>query len=280
MKSLTDTFKTANGVEIPCIGFGTWQTPDGQVAADAVNYALKAGYRHIDTADVYGNEAGVGRGIAESGLLRKEVFITTKLWNTKRGYEPALKAFGESMRKLNVEYVDLYLIHWPANKNGWEKTNADTWRALETLYKDGRIRAIGLSNFLTHHIEALLDTAEIQPAVNQMEFHPGYMQDDTLAFCQANRIVVEAWSPLGTGRLLDSPLLGEVAARYGVSVARLCIRWCLQNGTLPLPKSVTPARILENADVFGFSISEEDMHTLNSLPYIGGSGLHPDKIDF
>jgi diketogulonate reductase-like aldo/keto reductase len=181
---------------------------------------------------------------------------------------------------LGVEYVDLYLIHWPAIKAGGAKINADTWRAFEKLYKDGCIRTIGLSNFLTHHIEALLDTAEIIPAVNQIEFHPGYMQADTLAFCKAHHIVVEAWSPLGTGRLLNNPQLREIAGRYGISVAQLCIRWCLQNETLPLPKSVTPKRILENADVFGFTISDTDMQTINSLPYIGGSGLHPDKIDF
>ncbi|MDR3143058.1 MAG: aldo/keto reductase [Tannerellaceae bacterium] len=280
MKSLNDTFKTNNGIEIPCVGFGTWQTPEGQVAVDAVKYAIESGYRHIDTADIYQNEESVGRGIAESGIDRKEVFITTKLWNSKRGYESTLKAFGESIRKLKIEYVDLYLIHWPANKANGVKINADTWRAFEKLYKDGRIRAIGLSNFLTHHIEALLDTAEIIPAVNQIEFHPGYMQADTLAFCKAHRIVVEAWSPLGTGRLLNNPQLKEIAGHYGISVAQLCIRWCLQNATLPLPKSVTPKRITENAEVFNFTLSDTDMQAINSLPYIGGSGLHPDKIDF
>jgi diketogulonate reductase-like aldo/keto reductase len=245
-----------------------------------VKYAISAGYRHIDTADIYQNEESVGRAIAESGISREEVFVTTKLWNTKRGYESTLKAFGESLRKLKLDYVDLYLIHWPANKAGWEKINADTWRAFETLLKDGRVRVIGLSNFLTRHIESLLHTAEVLPEVNQIEFHPGYMQADTLAFCRAHRMVVEAWSPLGSGRLLDHPLLVEMARRYGVSVARLCIRWCLQNGTLPLPKSVTPERILENADVFGFSLSDEDMQAVNSLPYAGGSGLHPDRINF
>jgi diketogulonate reductase-like aldo/keto reductase len=280
MKSLNDTFKTNNGIEIPCIGFGTWQTPEGPLAVNAVKYAIEAGYRHVDTADVYQNEESVGQGIAQSSIERSEVFVTTKLWNSKRGYESTLKAFGESLRKLRLEYVDLYLIHWPANKAGWEKINADTWRAFETLYKDGRIRSIGVSNFLTHHIESLLHTAEILPSVDQIEFHPGYMQADTLAFCKAHHIIVEAWSPLGSGRLLENPQLKEIAGRYAVTVAQLCIRWCLQNETLPLPKSVTPRRILENADVFNFSLSDADMHTINSLPYIGGSGLHPDKIDF
>jgi diketogulonate reductase-like aldo/keto reductase len=280
MKSLNDVFKTNNGIDVPCIGFGTWQTPDGQIAVDAVKSAIKAGYRHIDTADIYQNEESVGRGMIESGISREDLFITTKLWNTKRGYEPALKAFDESARKLKVDYVDLYLIHWPANKAGWEKINADTWRALETLYKDGRIRAIGLSNFLVHHIEALLHTAEILPAVDQIEFHPGYMQADVLAFCKARYMVVEAWSPLGTGRLLSNPQLMKIAGRYGVSVARLCIRWCLQNDVLPLPKSVTPQRIIENTEAFNFTLSDVDMQAINSLPYIGGSNLHPDLIDF
>jgi diketogulonate reductase-like aldo/keto reductase len=247
---------------------------------DAVKYAIEVGYRHIDTADIYRNEESVGQGIAQSGIERSEVFVTTKLWNTKRGYEPTLKAFEESLRKLNLKYVDLYLIHWPANKAGWEQLNADTWRAFETLYRDGRVRSIGVSNFLTHHLESLLHTAEILPSVNQIEFHPGYMQAETLAFCRTHQIVVEAWSPLGSGCLLENPQLKEIAGRYGVSVAQVCIRWCLQNGTLPLPKSVTPQRILENADVFGFSLSEADMQAINSLPYMGGSGLHPDKIDF
>jgi diketogulonate reductase-like aldo/keto reductase len=280
MKSFKDTFQTNNGIKIPCIGFGTWQTPEGLLAVNAVKYAIEAGYRHVDTADIYQNEESVGLGIAQSGIDRGNVFITTKLWNTKRGYEPTLKAFAESIRKLKVEYVDLYLIHWPANTTGWEKINADTWRAFETLYKDGRIRAIGLSNFLAHHIESLLHTAEVLPAVDQIEFHPGYMQADTLAFCKAHHIVVEAWSPLGSGRLLDNPQLKEIARHHGVSVAQLCIRWCLQNDTLPLPKSVTPQRILENADVFGFTLSDADMQAINNLPYMGGSGLHPDKIDF
>ncbi|MDR1980770.1 MAG: aldo/keto reductase [Tannerellaceae bacterium] len=280
MKSLTDAFKTNNGIAIPCVGFGTWQTPDGQVAADAVKYAIEVGYRHIDTATVYKNEKSVGRAIAESGIDRKELFITTKLWNTERGYDTTLRAFDKSLSALDLDYVDLYLIHWPANKADGARINAETWRAFEKLYKDGLVKVIGLSNFLAHHIRALLDTAEIRPAVDQIEFHPGYMQIETVEFCKAHDIIVEAWSPLGTGRLLDHPQLKEIAGRYGVSVAQLCIKWCLQNGTLPLPKSVTPQRIAENAQVFHFSLSEADMQTINALPYIGGSGFHPDRIEF
>jgi diketogulonate reductase-like aldo/keto reductase len=280
MKSLTDTFKLSNGVEIPCIGFGTWQTPEGKEAVDSVKYAIETGYRHIDTAAIYGNEKSVGQAILESGIDRKELFVTTKLWNLDRGYDSTLKAFEKSLKKLNLEYIDLYLIHWPANKPGGEQVNAETWRAFEKLHDEGMIRAIGVSNFLEHHLRPLLDTARIRPAVNQIEFHPGQMQAGTVAFCKASHILVEAWSPLGTGRLLGNPQLTAIAERYGVSVARLCIRWCLQNGTLPLPKSVTPQRIAENTEVFNFAISNEDMQTINQLPYLGGSGLNPDTVNF
>jgi diketogulonate reductase-like aldo/keto reductase len=280
MNSLSDTFVLNNGIGIPCIGFGTWQTPDGKVATDSVKYAIESGYRHIDTAAVYGNEKGVGQGIRESGIDRKELFVTTKLWNTNRGYETALKAFDTSLKNLGLDYVDLYLIHWPANKADGAKINSDTWRAFEKLYKDGRVKSIGVSNFLEHHLRTLLDVAEIVPAIDQIEFHPGQMQPETVSFCRTSKILVQAWSPLGTGRMLNNPVLTEIALKYGKSVAQLCIRWVLQNDALPLPKSVTPSRIKENADVFNFEISDADMQTINSMPYFGGSGLNPDTIPF
>lgn len=280
MKSINDTFKLSNGVEIPCVGFGTWQTPDGQVASDSVKCAIEAGYRHIDTAAIYGNEKSVGQAITRSGVDRKELFITTKLWNTERGYDTTLKAFEASMQNLETDYVDLYLIHWPAIRGEAEKINSDTWRAFEKLYEEGRIKAIGVSNFLQHHLEPLLDTAEIVPMVNQIEYHPGYMQSETVEFCKSQNILIEAWSPLGTGRLLNNPQLMEIAERYEKSTAQICIKWCLQNGTLPLPKSVTPQRIVENMQVFDFTLSDEDMKFINDMPYIGGSGLHPDKVGF
>ncbi len=278
MNSLNDTFKLNNGVKIPCIGFGTWQTPDGDTAVESVRYALEAGYRHIDTAAMYKNEKSVGQAVAESGVPREKLFITSKLWNADQGYDKALRAFDQSMSRL--DYLDLYLIHWPAIGNQGTERNKDTWSAFEKLYKEKRIRAIGVSNFKPHHLEALMTGTEINPMVNQIEFHPGQMQQETLDFCQKHHIQVEGWSPLGTGRMLKNEKLTEMASHYGKSVAQLCIRWALQNSVLPLPKSVTPERIQENSQVFDFEICKEDMRVINALPYFGGSGLDPDKRDF
>lgn len=276
-------FELKNSVQIPSVGFGTWQTPDGATAVGAVRCAIDAGYRHIDTAAVYGNEKSVGEGIARSGIDRQELFVTSKVWNTERGYDTTLRAFEQTLADLRLDYLDLYLIHWPATAHrfdDWQQINTDTWRAMEKLYHDGRVRAIGVSNFMPHHLEALMRVAEEQPSVNQIEFHPGFMQTECVNFCKACGIVVEAWSPLGTGRMLDNATLKMIAARYGKSVAQVCIRWALQHGVLPLPKSVTPSRIRENLDVFDFELSSVDMQTIDCMEYFGGSGLHPDKIDF
>ncbi len=283
MNKLTDTFILSNGVGIPCVGFGTWQTPSGDVAVNSVKTAIEAGYRHIDTAAAYRNEQGVGEGIKQGGVDRKELFITTKLWNSERGYDKTMKAFEASMKALQLDYLDLYLIHWPAalqHGAGWQQTNRSTWKAFEQLYKEGRIRAIGVSNFLSHHLEPLMADAEIKPMVNQIELHPGYTQPETVAYCKKNNILVQAWSPLGTGRVLEHPMLALMAKKYGASVAQLCIRWCLQNSFLPLPKSVTPSRIIENTNVFFFEIGAEDMAAINALPEFGWSGNDPDKISF
>ena len=282
MKDLNACFTLNNGVVIPCVGFGTWKTPEGPVAVDSVRAALAAGYRHIDTAAYYGNENSIGQAIRESGVAREELFVTSKLWNTERGYDKTMAAFEKTLNTLQLDYLDLYLIHWPAvakQYDNWEEINRSTWRAMTELYRAGRIRAIGVSNFLPHHLEALVKT-EVVPAVNQIEFHPGQMQAETLAFCRAHGILIEAWSPLGRGRMLTNDTLLALAEKYGKTVAQLCIRWCLQNGTLPLPKSVTPSRILENADVFDFSISDEDMARINAMEYFGGSGHNPDLVDF
>lgn len=276
-------FGLKNGVQIPAIGFGTWQTPDGTTAIKAVECAVRAGYRHIDTAAAYGNEKSVGEGIVRSGISREEIFVTSKVWNTERGYDTTLRAFDKTLADLGLDYLDLYLIHWPATVHrfdDWQRINADTWRAMEKLYREGKIRAIGVSNFLPHHLEALLNGATVQPMVNQIEFHPGFMQQECVAFCRSNGILVEAWSPLGTGRMLDNETLKTIAARYGKSVAQICIRWTLQHGVLPLPKSITPDRIRENLAVSGFVISVADMQVIDRMAYCGGSGLNPDKIDF
>ncbi len=282
MNKLTDCYILSNGINIPCVGFGTWQTPDGEVAVNSVKEAIKVGYRHIDTAAVYGNEVSVGQAIKDSGVDRKELFITSKLWNRDRGYESTFKAFDETLNKLGLDYLDLYLIHWPAVKkqfDNWDEINLDSWRAMIELYKRGKIKAIGVSNFFPHHLESLMNT-EIAPMVNQIEFHPGFMQAETVEFCKKNGVLVEAWSPLGTGRLLSNETLKAIAEKYNKSVAQLCIRWCLQNGTLPLPKSVTPSRIVENTNVFDFDIEAKDMAKINAMEYCGGSGLNPDEIDF
>lgn len=283
MKGLTDTFTLHNGYKIPCVGFGTWQTPDGETAVQAVKSAIENGYRHIDTAAVYQNEVGVGQGIIASSVDRKELFVTSKVWNTERGYEKTIAAFHQTLSDLQLDYLDLYLIHWPAiakQYDNWEQLNAETWRAMEDLYKAGKIKAIGVSNFLPHHLESLLQQCTITPMVNQIEFHPGYMQKETVEYCQQHQILVEAWSPLGNGKLLSNPLLQEIAQKYDKSVAQLCIRWVLQHDLLPLPKSITPERIQQNADVFDFDISAEDMNKIDSMAYCGGSGLNPDDIDF
>ena len=277
-----EMMKLSNGVMIPNVGYGTWQSPDSEITVEGIKSAVNAGYRHVDTAAVYGNEVSVGKGIAGCDIPREELFITSKVWNTMRGYGTTLEAFEKTIGDLKVSYLDLYLIHWPAAFNqydNWEEINLETWRAMTELYKAGKIKAIGVSNFKPHHMEALMKT-EVKPMVDQIEFHPGLLQEETVKYCKDNGILVEAWSPLGTGKMLSNPTLIEIAGKYGKSVAQVCIRWCLQHEILPLPKSVTASRIKENIEVFDFELKQEDMVTIDSLEYFGGSGLDPDKIDF
>ena len=278
-RSVTDCFELANGVKIPCIGYGTWKTPD-DVARDSVKTAIDLGYRHIDTAFAYGNEQAVGEGIKASGVARGDLFVTTKHWVTERGYEKTIAAVENSLKLLGLDYLDLYLVHWPcvaASADNWEEQNAETWRGFERMYKDGKIRAIGVSNYQKKHLEALDKTAEIKPMVNQLEFHPGYMQEENVRYCQNRGMLVQAWSPLGSGAVLKDEFLAGIAAKYGKSVAQLCIRFALENGLNVLPKSVNPERIAQNMEVFDFEISAEDMAAIRAMPELGYSELTPEE---
>lgn len=281
MSGLTSYFELSNGVKIPKLGFGTFRTPDGKVCEDSVRKALEVGYRHIDTARGYQNEGSVGRAIRESGVKREDIFVTSKVWNRMRGYEKTKECFEQTMSDLGIGYLDLYLIHWPYNKgtiDEWAKVNAETWKALEELYESGRIKSIGVSNFKRHHLELLEKTANIKPMVNQIEFHIGTLQPLTVAYCKERGIQVEAWSPLGAGLCLKDERLAAIAGKYGKTPAQVTLRWVLQQDLLPLVKSVTPARIEENADIFDFELSAEDVEAISAIPNLGCSGWEPDEV--
>ena len=252
--------KLNNGIEIPIFGLGTFQTRSGKETRDAVLYALQSGYRLIDTAAAYGNEEDVGESARKSGIPREEIFITTKLWNTDHGYERALAAFERSLKKLGLSYVDLYLIHWP--EGGLRN---ETWKALEKLLKDSKCRAIGVSNYTIRHLNELLKNSSTVPAVNQVEFHPYLYQKELLKFCNSNKIQLEAYSPLTKGRKLNDPELLKIARKYSKTSAQILIRWVLQKGVVAIPKSSRKERIEENARVFDFEISDEDMKALDSF---------------
>lgn len=281
--SLSDIFTLSNGVGIPCVGFGTYKTPDGDVCVTGVLTALEAGYRHIDTAEFYFNEEGVGKALAETSLPREDIFVTTKVWNTHQGFDATLCAFDLSMQKLGLNTLDLYLVHWPITKDFKEDYPArfiDTWRALERLYEEGRVRAIGVCNCLKTHLNVLFDACKVPPMVNQIEYHFGFTDRDQMeavAFSQANGIVVEGWAPLCRGNAFGHPVLAAVAQKHGKTEAQVLVRFCLEHGVLPLPKSATPSRIIENADVFSFSLDAEDLAALDAVSSIGRLGPHPDE---
>lgn len=282
MKFLHDTFRLSNGVHIPCVGFGTWQIK-GAAATEAVCAAIACGYRHIDTATVYENEAAVGEAIRACGLPRDQLFVTSKLWNTNKTVDEARRAFDASMSRLGLDVLDLYLIHWPAVPNmdpDWRRTNREKWRALEHLHTEGRVRAIGLSNFLPHHLEPLLADADIAPLVNQLEIHPGHPQHETVACCRAHAILPQAWSPLANGQVLDVPAVRAIADKHGKTPAQVCLRWCLENGVLPITKTTSPARMRANADIFNMTLDDEDRSRLDALPPCGGACIDPDTRTF
>lgn len=283
LTKLTDTYTLSNGVEIPIVGFGTWQTPSGEVAKDSVKAALDAGYRHIDTAAIYGNETSVGEGLKASGVDRHDIFLTTKLWNSDRGYDNTLKAIDTSLAKLGTDYVDLYLIHWgnpKAFRDNWQESNAETWRAMEEILKSGKARAIGVSNMRVKHLEELFKTANTKPMVNQLFLNPSDMQEEVTKFDTDNGILNEAYSPLGTGKIFGVPELQKMAERYGKSVAQLVLRWSLQHDFLPLPKSVHAERIQENAQLFDFELSHHDMELIDGLHGVAGLAQDPDTVNF
>lgn len=280
---MSNYYTLNNGIKIPAIGFGTFRTPRGVATEQSVLNAINAGYRSIDCAAVYGNESSVGAAVKKSGISREQLFITSKLWNDEKGYKSTFKAFEKTLRDLQLDYLDLYLIHWPiakASKNNWQNANNETWKAFEELYQAGKIKALGVSNFYQHHLEPLMENAKIQPMVNQIEFHPGLLQAETVGFSKEHNLLVEAWAPLSNGGIFKNAELTALSEKYGKTIAQVALRWIVQKGIIPLPKSVTPNRIQENLAVFDFELSQEDVSIIDRLTDCGYSGLHPDKIDF
>ncbi|QKE74700.1 aldo/keto reductase [Arthrobacter citreus] len=276
---MNNLVKLNNGLEMPIIGLGVFQVEDGQVVIDSVKAAIRNGYRSIDTAAIYQNEEGVGKGIKEAleenGLKREDLFITSKVWNADLGYQSTIDAFELSLKKLGLDYLDLYLIHWPV-----EGKYVESWKALETLYKDGKVKAIGMSNFQIHHLKEVMATAEIMPMVNQVELHPMLSQVELREFLNENSIQIEAWAPLMQGGLFENETLLEIANKYNKSIAQVVLRWHLQNGIVIIPKSIKEHRIQENANLFDFELTQEDMEQINSLNQNHRVGPDPDNFDF
>lgn len=270
-----------NNIQLPQIGLGTWQITNRDVVSEVIAHAFNAGYRLIDTAAAYSNEMAIAKAIAALGLPREEYYLADKAWNTSRGYAEVQEACKRSLRKLKTEYLDLYLIHWPASMKlytDWAKINAETWRGLEELYRQGLVRAIGVCNFKVHHLEELKKTAEIMPHINQIECHPGMNQQEVTDYCHNHGIVVEASSPLGNGQILSYEGFLNISSKYGKTAAQLCIRWLVQRGLMAIPKSVRLDRLKENIDIFDFEIEEDDMRIIGEMPYCGGIGIDADEV--
>ena len=282
INSIKDCYTLSNGVKIPCVGFGTWKLLESE-CTDSVKNAIDAGYRHKDTATAYRNEKSVGTAIKECGLKREELFITSKLWNSSKGYDETIRAFRKTLSFLDIEYLDLYLIHWPRSlkhMDDYEQLNSDTWRAFETLYSDGYIRAIGVSNFLEHHLHPLIDSAKILPMVNQLELSPQCRQDGTVEFSRKYGMIAEAYSPLTRGNIFGTEQMEKIKRKHGCSDSQVCIRWSLQMGYLPLPKASSAGHIRENSDVFSFELDDDDMAVLDELKFLGRMVADPDNPPF
>ena len=281
--SRADKLVLSNGVQMPGIGFGTWQVPADSTLENAVSAALKLGYRFFDTAQIYGNASAIGRGVLLSDLPRAEIFISSKIWTSHRSYDGVMRAFTDIIEQLKTTYLDQLLIHWPATQGEpmiWQSQNAGTWRALEDLYEQGVVKVIGVSNFLPHHLVPLLARARIRPMVNQLEIHPGYPQFAAVNFCFKQNIAVQAWSPLGRGGLTHHPLLIELGEKYGVSPALIALRWSLQHGFIPVVKALDAEHMKSNLDAFGLTLEDEDMTRLDTMQQVAFSGLHPDTVTF
>ncbi len=270
--------------KIPIVGFGTYNSTD-QEAIESVKCAISNGYRLIDTATIYKNEAAVGKGIKASGIPREEICVTTKLWREGLGYETTKIKLEKSLKSLSLDYIDLYLVHWPANAknyNNWQKTNADVWRAMEELQAEGKIKSIGVSNFFQEHLDSLLQTAKVIPSVNQIEFHPGYWQPELVKYCKEQNIVVESWSPLARGKVFGNEVLEAISKKHNKSVSQICLRWIIQHNVVAIPKSTSPKRIEENINLFDFQLSADEMIEINNLPEMGFSGelpnICPDRL--
>lgn len=274
VKDLQSTVALHNGVHMPWFGLGVYKVTDQSEIVEVVSAALKNGYRHIDTASFYQNEEGVGKGIRDSGISREDIFVTSKVWNDEQGYEETLIAFDNSLKRLGMDYLDLYLIHWPVARKFKE-----TWKALEKLYREGRVRAIGVSNFHVHHLQDLMKDAEIKPMVNQIEYHPHLTQEEVHAFCKKEGIQLEAWSPLKRGILLDEPVLIEIGQKYSKTPAQIILRWDLQTEVITIPKSSNVERLKENADIFDFELTSEEMKQISSLNKNDRVGKNPNDLD-
>lgn len=279
-KCINDCYTLSNGVKIPCMAYGTYKAADGK-SAEIIRQAIDAGYRYFDTASFYGTEEYLAEAIRMSGIPREKFFITSKGWKDEMGFEETKEAFERTLKRLDTDYLDMYLIHWPLPNpeyKDWKELDKETWRAMEDLYEEGRVKSIGLSNFLPHHIENLLEDCRVRPMADQLEFHPGYSQEAAVRYCQERNILVQAWSPIGRKRVLEEPLIKTMAKTYDVSEAQICLRYAVQRGVVPLPKSSSPERMKQNQDVFSFTLSEEDMYRLETMPQCGWSGEHPDRV--